>query len=89
MKDSENLDYLRGFVDGHGGEEPHNDFPEGFNDINEVTEKMFELQKLSNSRYEKTTIELDCIYSGDTYPKKQSWVKRIFKNLKNKKEKTK
>ena len=42
--DAENIDYLRGFIDGYGGEEPHGVMPDGFNDINEVWDKMYELK---------------------------------------------
>lgn len=44
LPDSENVDYLRGFIDGYGGEEPHNVMPDGFKDINEVWDKMYELK---------------------------------------------
>ena len=42
--DAENIEYLRGFIDGYGGEEPHDVMPDGFNDINEVWDKMDELK---------------------------------------------
>ena len=44
LPDADNYDYLRGFVDGYGGEEPHDVFPNGFNDINEVWDRMYELK---------------------------------------------
>lgn len=44
LPDADNYDYLRGFIDGHGGEEPHDVFPDGFNDINEVWDKVYELK---------------------------------------------
>jgi hypothetical protein len=44
LPDAENIDYLRGFIDGYGGEEPHGVMPDGFNDINEVWDKMYELK---------------------------------------------
>jgi len=39
----DNFDYLRGFVDGYGGEEPHDCFPDGFKGIREVMNRMDEL----------------------------------------------
>lgn len=44
LPDADNYDYLRGFIDGYGGEEPHDVFPDGFKDINEVWDKMYELK---------------------------------------------
>jgi len=44
LPDAENIEYLRGFIDGYGGEEPHDIMPNGFNDINEVWDKMSELK---------------------------------------------
>jgi hypothetical protein len=44
LPDAENIEYLRGFIDGYGGEEPHDIMPHGFNDINEVWDKMSELK---------------------------------------------
>lgn len=44
LPDAENIDYLRGFIDGYGGEEPHGVMPDGFKDINEVWDKMYELK---------------------------------------------
>ena len=44
LPDKDNYDYLRGFCDGYGGEEPHDSFPEGFNDINTVHDRMWELK---------------------------------------------
>ena len=44
LPDADNYDYLRGFVDGYGGEEPHDVFPNGFNNINEVWDRMYELK---------------------------------------------
>ena len=43
LPDKDNYDYLRGFSDGYGGPEPHECFPEGFKDINEVMDRMWEL----------------------------------------------
>jgi len=43
LPDAENIDYLRGFIDGYGGEEPHEVFPDGFKGINEVYDKVDEL----------------------------------------------
>lgn len=45
LPDKDNYDYLRGFSDGYGGQEPHDCFPEGFKDINEVMDRMWELGK--------------------------------------------
>ena len=44
VKNYYSLDYLQGFVDGHGGEGTHDDFPDGFNDINEVYDRIDELK---------------------------------------------
>ena len=44
LPDADNYDYLRGFVDGYGGGEPHDVFPDGFKDINEVWDRMYELK---------------------------------------------
>lgn len=44
LPDTENIDYLRGFIDGYGGEEPHGVMPDGFNDINEVWDKLHQLK---------------------------------------------
>ena len=44
LPDADNYDYLRGFVDGYGGEEPHDGFPDGFKDINEVWDRMYKLK---------------------------------------------
>ena len=44
LPDADNYDYLRGFVDGYGGEEPHDVFPNGFNNIYEVWDRMYELK---------------------------------------------
>ena len=44
LPDADNYDYLRGFIDGYGGEEPHDVFPDGFKDINGVWDKMYELK---------------------------------------------
>lgn len=44
LPDVDNYDYLRGFVDGYGGEEPHDVFPDGFKDINEIWGRMYELK---------------------------------------------
>jgi hypothetical protein len=35
---SKMLSYLQGFIDGHGGEEPHDIFPFNCKDINDVHE---------------------------------------------------
>ena len=43
LPDKDNYDYLRGFSDGYSGPEPHECFPEGFKDINEVMDRMWEL----------------------------------------------
>ena len=43
LPDVDNYDYLRGFVDGYGGEEPHDVFPDGFKDINDGWDRMYEL----------------------------------------------
>lgn len=43
LPDVDNYDYLRGFIDGYGGEEPHDVFPDGFKDINDVWDRMYEL----------------------------------------------
>ena len=48
MMDRDNYEYLRGFVDGYGGQEPHECFPDGFKDINEVWDRMWELKKLGS-----------------------------------------
>lgn len=37
--------YLKGFVDGYGGEEPHDVYPEGYNDINDIWDRMWELKE--------------------------------------------
>lgn len=37
--------YLKGFVDGHGGEEPHDVYPEGYNDINDIWDRIWELKE--------------------------------------------
>lgn len=37
--------YLKGFVDGHGGEEPHDVYPEGYDDINDIWDRMWELKE--------------------------------------------
>ena len=44
LPDTENIDYLRGFINGYGGEEPHGVMPDGFNDINEVWDKLHQLK---------------------------------------------
>lgn len=44
LSESENLDFLRGFIDGYGGEEPHECFPNGFNNINEIWDKVDRLK---------------------------------------------
>ena len=44
LPDTENIDYLRGFIDGYGGEEPHGVMPDGFNDINKVWDKLHQLK---------------------------------------------
>jgi len=41
----DNHDYLRGFVDGYGGEEPHGVMPDGFFNINEVWDRVCELKE--------------------------------------------
>ena len=45
VADRDNYDYLRGFSDGYGGPEPHECFPEGFKDINEVMDRAYELKQ--------------------------------------------
>lgn len=37
--------YLKGFVDGHRGEEPHDVYPEGYDDINDILARMWELKE--------------------------------------------
>ena len=44
LQNNDYLNYLRGFVDGYGGEEPHEEFPNGFNNINEMWDKIEELK---------------------------------------------
>lgn len=44
LPDRDNYHYLRGFTDGYGGEEPHDCFPDGFKNINEVMNRMWELR---------------------------------------------
>jgi len=41
----DNLQYLMGFADGYGGNEPHEVFPKGFNNINEVWDRISELKE--------------------------------------------
>jgi hypothetical protein len=45
LPDKDNYDYLRGFTDGYGGEEPHEVFPEGFKNLKEVMDRMDELNE--------------------------------------------
>ncbi len=45
LLDKDNYDYLRGFSDGYGGPEPHECFPEGFKNINQVMDRMWKLGK--------------------------------------------
>ncbi len=46
IPDKDNYDYLRGFIDGEGVQEPKgkDDYPNGFNDINEIMDRMWELK---------------------------------------------
>lgn len=40
-----NIDYLQGLIDGYGGEEPIDELPYGFKDINEVWDHQDKLKK--------------------------------------------
>jgi len=44
IPNSDNVDYLQGLVDGYGGNEPIHELPEGFKDINEVWDRLYELK---------------------------------------------
>lgn len=46
----DNYEYLRGFVDGYGGEEPHDVFPLGFQNINEVFDRLQELKEMRENK---------------------------------------
>lgn len=44
LPDADNYDYLRGFIDGYGWEEHRDCFPDGFKDINDVLDRVYELK---------------------------------------------
>lgn len=55
--DASNYDYLRGFIDGYGGEEPHGIMPDGFNNINEVWDRVYELKGNEEKLYTRKEVE--------------------------------
>ena len=50
---SKMLSYLQGFIDGHGGEEPHDIFPFNCKDINDV----YELEEKTEKYHDKLILK--------------------------------
>lgn len=72
LSNAGNYDYLRGFIDGYGGDEPHGIMPDGFNNINEVWDRMYELKGNEKELYTREDVENFGLWLGQL-PKKQKF----------------
>lgn len=62
MKDKDNYDYLRGFVAGFETDKEladKDDLPEGFNNLNEVWDRVYELGGQQNAKVTIVNVEVE------------------------------